>query len=231
MSERAMTASDVWAMSQGTKNEGDLECHWCLAPCSRQFLHDDLPQVPFQRSKSTAKRPSSPYQCLGCWLWHRKRVTVSFLTRNGNNHYPYKDRQCALDHAWWITPTAALAVREEDKGTLWNLLLDPPKTFVLMLRTSEWEGETLLQLASVNDLHEAKADTQIQFTINNIPHYYTVYCLEETQSNPGSAHEPGMQALIRILGSPPRKEKPDTSKGGRPSITPVASPKRDLKAK
>jgi hypothetical protein len=222
--DRIWTVSDLYAMSQGGKNEGDLECHWCCSACSRQFLHDDPAPIPFQRSKSTAKRCSSPYCCLGCWLWRRQRITVNFLSVNGGHQHPYKDRQCPLKHSWWITPSGSWALREVDNEALWNRLLDPPKRFALLLRTAEFAGETLIQLATANDLEGAKAETPLHFTVNNIPHKYTIYDVEQMQLSRVTANEPGVQALVRILGAPPTKKK----EAIRPSATNSPSPKREI---
>lgn len=191
-SER-MLASDLYAMAHTTKNEGLEECHWCSAPCKQLWIHDDLPPIPFTRSNSTARRPANHFICIGCWRWHWKFTSVRFL--NGD----MIDRQSPKKHSWWITKNDARTIRDRDYKLLYELLLKPPTTFCLCLILDGYEN--LLQSAIVNNNEIVKADTQLRFTINNIPHTYTCYDLENalTADDP-SGLEPGVTSLIRFLG-------------------------------
>lgn len=51
--------SDILAVSQAMRNEGEDRCHWCGSACERKWLHDDVAPLPFFRSRSTARNPSS----------------------------------------------------------------------------------------------------------------------------------------------------------------------------
>jgi hypothetical protein len=90
-----------------------------------------------------------------------------------------------------------------------------------------------IHLAKANDLFEVKADTELQFTVNNIPMSYTIYELEEALLHGPNGKSPGVQALLRIFGQPkdedaenddplavPRKKPRRVSnpKGGRPPV-------------
>lgn len=206
---RQLLASDLYARAHSVKNEGEDECHWCGAPCRRFYIHDDVQQIPFTRSRSTARRPANSYICQGCWHWRRRRVTVNFLGGD------FLDLQTAADHSWWVTERGAYAVRSgDDFGLLYDLLLKPPLRFLLSLVEGSTRNE--LQLAVCNDVPEILADTRLTYTLNNIPHVYTIYELEQALLGGVQGKEPGVQALIRFLGplSSPNKEE-------------VIQPKRD----
>jgi hypothetical protein len=178
----------------------------------------------FIRRISTAKRPANPYCCEGCWMWRRKRVTLQFL--DGGQ----KDIQCAQSHSWWITENGAWAIRPVDSARIYEKLLQPPKRFVLALMVNNVLSGTCpsyekpgllnqLHLMHANDVGEQTPRTQYIFTVNNIPHSYCPYELEEAlREGNGHGMEPGVSALVAALGKrlipevPEREEvKPPTN--------------------
>lgn len=208
-----MLASELFAKSQGTVCSGPWRCYWCGSGCSEDWLHDDGPPVPFLKRNGLARCPSEPWICVGCFLWRRPRVTVPFLTID--NDPPFKDRQCAVNHSWFVTEDAALAI--QNPAALYQKLLAPPKRFFLSL-LSDKEQKNHLQLCEVNDFPEVRADTPIAFTLDNIKHTYTVYELEEALRSEPTGKEPGVQAIMRTLGPytlPPRPQP--EKKRGRPA--------------
>lgn len=208
--QKPMSASDLYALSQGRENRGTLECHWCISACGRDYLHDEPPPIPFVKMKSLAKRAGNPHICHGCYLWRRKSITTYFL--NGT----FKDRQTASQHSWWITRSESKAIKDLDYQSLYKLLLKPPHQFVLSL--VEQNTTNHLHLAVANDLVEIKVGTPLAFTINNIPMTYTIYELNEAIKNNTKGKEPGVHALIRFLGEYKKEEsKPEeTRRVGRP---------------
>lgn len=198
-----MTASELYALSQGsvclTDPKCPEECHWCGAPCKRHWMHDDPPPPAYVRPAAprTAKRPNGSYICAGCWHWRRKSITVRYLSGG------LKDRREPKDHSWLILPDAAWGIdgkNEADCVELYNLLLEPPTTFCLMIHSGD---AVLLQNGACNDLDEIRADTPLRFSSRNVIYEYTVYDLEQTLRNPEvGGNEPGVQALIREYGRP-----------------------------
>lgn len=224
------TASDLYALSQGTSNIGPEECHWCASNCKRIWFHDDAPPVPFIRSKSMAMRTNNPYICTGCWLFRRKRITVTELGGK------WKDGQQPICHSWWITDKGAWVVNPKDPESIYPLLLKPPNRFVLAIL--DGVAANHLQLMQVNDIAEIRAETPLRFTVNNIPHTYTVYELQEALEGAGEGKQigdggkqPGVGALIRLLGK--RKSlvselMPTENRGrGRPAVR-QNTPKRTV---
>ena len=107
-----------------------------------------------------------------------------------------------MKHSWWITERGAWVIGPDDKQALYEKLLCPPLKFVLTLLDSN-SSSNLLQLAAVNQHNTIKANTPLEFTINNIKFTYSVYELKEGLSNhkegkPGK--EPGVRELIKLLG-------------------------------
>jgi len=142
------------------------------------------------------------------------------------------DIQCALNHSWFVTGDGAWALKPVDGPALYQILLDPPKRFVLSLLVNGpvqsgilpngTSGVTnQLHLCLLNDLAEVDQKTQLAFTVNNIPHAFSAYELEAALREDGNGKEPGVQALLRVLGKPPVlepiKEGPHI---GRPKGTP-----------
>ena len=158
------TASDVYALSCGCKNEGGLAatyaCHWCGSKCSNELMHDDPPAVPFVKRKSLAKFPANPYSCRGCWLWRRKRIGINYLTGTWGDGRP-RDGQSPVEHSWWVTPEAAFTLTTPDFPKLWGLLIKPPRCFVLALvqpPTYHPNGQVDPKSVVGNQLHLAVAN-------------------------------------------------------------------------
>lgn len=203
MSNQKLYASDLFALSQGTQchSNGFSKCHWCANPkCTSEFAHDDVPPIPFVRSKSTSLCPVEPYICYGCWLWRRERVTVRFLVDD------FQDRQTAKNHSWWITEDNAYALRsQKDFDEVYRLLLKPPRKFILTLKEPGFDN--LLQLCVANDPGGILGETPLYFTLNNIKHSFTVYEVTEAVKNGPAAYGPGVRALWQFLGEPPEDVK------------------------
>ena len=205
----SLSASDLFALSQGCVNHGDQQCHWCGSACDRTWTHDDVPSVPFMRSTTTARCPGNAWVCAGCWLWRRGSVTVNFL---GGGQ---KDRQKAGNHSWLVTEEGAWALGTDSRQAAYDILLKPPRRFLLALRT---DVPVLLQLALANDHIGLDTQTPIKFTLNNIPHTYTVYELAETLRHGPEGREPGARALLRYLGPVRLPEPPpEVARVGRPN--------------
>lgn len=199
-----ITASQLFARAHGAECTGIWKCHWCGAPATNEFLHDDPPPIPFTRSRSTALHPNEKYVCLGCWHWHMKSVSVRFLSGG------LKDRQEARHHSWWVTETEAVALRHghaTDAAALYEKLLRPPKHFFLALRVFGEGVDALLQLARVNSYEGIHADMPLRFTVNNIVHEFSVYELTEAVKNSPKGYGPGVRALVEWLGAPPAELK------------------------
>jgi len=210
-----LRASEIFARSQSARCEGDDRCHWCGAPCrggAAGLRHDDPPPIPFVRSKSSARHPNGRFVCVACWLWRRRSVTVCYLPAG------FRDRRFAPDHSWWITEHGAWGLRPESAEALYGLLLKPPTRFVLALR--EGACDNWLHLAVANDNPVVKADTPLHFTVNNIPHSYTAYELEQVARHQHAATPPGVAALIRLFGPPPpiAAVVPEQRGRGRPTV-------------
>src|SRR5258708_35845025 len=122
----SITAADLYALSQGCKNSGPDSCHWCSSACQKLLTHDDVIPMPFVKSRHPTKRPGNGYICLGCWLWRKKRTTITYLAGG------YKDGQTAKDHSWLITETTANVIAsEEDFNKLYGFLVKPTGSFAL----------------------------------------------------------------------------------------------------
>ena len=187
--------SVFFAMSQGATCEGPEQCHWCSAPCSRRWTHDDPPPVPFQRSTPSAKVPGSPWVCLACWMYRRKRVTLTTLK---DRHQ--RDGQCLLNHSWLMTREDVFAVTDDDKECLYETLLLPPLQFCLSLVTADKKVKNLIQFAVVNRLDSVRADTELVFTLNNHAVTYTIYEVEEGIKGGPDGRMPGVRVLMDFLG-------------------------------
>lgn len=197
-----LTAAMLYALSQGRECKGKWFCHWCGSPCDNSQIHDDPPPIPFARSYSTAKRPAEPYICIGCWLWRQKSMTISYIGGG------IQDGQCPKDHSWLITDKVALALRsgkekEKDFEELWRFLIAPAKRFTIMLRDPKDKIDSLIQLAIANNPGGILADTKLHYTLNGIPHFYSVYELIESLKNRNGHSSPGITALWNFLGNPP----------------------------
>lgn len=228
--EKLQTASELYALSQGSRCEGRWLCHWCGAKCGDRTPHDDLPEMPgTPRNKSLAKRPADPWMCNGCKLWRRGRLTITYMHGDGS-----MDGQEPRNHSWLITPEWASAVHPAGSPDLAELLMKPPVCFALMLLSEpildkqrpRAKGAVLNQIhrAGVNDLPELKAETPIKFTLDNIPHTYTVYELEQAFVTGPDGKEPGVRALFHLFGLSVRSKEEEEKRGrGRPE--PLANAK------
>lgn len=210
----SLLASEVFAISQGHRCEGIDECHWCSAPCPKLWTHDDPPNfVIAQRSKlrSLARRAANAYICKGCWLYRRTSVTVNYLSGG------QKDRQVPSKQCWFVTEKGAWGVRPQDGIALFRNLLNPPDRFWLSLLT-EPNLCNHLQLCINNDIKEFSPQEELIFTVNGVPHTYTVSELDLFTKGKQEATSSGLLALIRIFGRPPIEEQEKRGRG-RPMKT------------
>lgn len=212
-----MNPSEFYGHSEGAVCTGTEQCHFCLAPCTRSWLHKEPPPLPFVKQTKTAKKPESPWMCVACWLWRRRRTTV-YLFSGG-----YQDGKCLLDFSTLCLPDKCLVVDLPGcKDSLYETLLCPPLEFSLSLLEGEGQ-KNLLQLQIVNSHREIKADTELHFTVNNIPHSYTVHELEETLILGDNGRMPGARAIYKMLGPFPKGQeevevKKIRAKRGRPTL-------------
>lgn len=217
-----LSISQIYALSQGYQCIGNLECHWCGSPCTDQWTHDDPPPPTFKKITTSAKRPGNSYICAGCWLYRRKRITISYIDGN------FKDGQCPLNHSWWID-NEAKAIKLDDplnKKILYDKLLSPPIKFSLSFLTDP-KCSNLLHLFELNHNKAVFAETQLKYTINNVVHSYSIYELEETlTSDDLNGKDPGAVALFRLLGPYPEvktakkiydEKNPEKEGRGRPA--------------
>lgn len=191
------SASELFALSQGKPCTGPERCHWCYAPCGRTWVHDDPPPVPFVKSLQGAKNPSGLFVCQGCWMYRRKRLTVYKLDGS------FKDGQSPRQHSWLITADSARVLAAKDAREVYDLLASPPGPFVLALATGAVENQLHLASVAVPD----KANTFLPFTVDNVPHKYSPYELEQAAVSGVDGKEPGVRALIAFFGPPPRRER------------------------
>lgn len=188
----------LYAQSQGARCEGPRRCHWCGGPCSTTYTHNDpRPLIPMpgqSRNPYRAAFPTEPHSCSGCWLWQRTSITARYLAGG------FRDRQEIRRCSWLLTSREAWAVRDEDKPRLLEFLVRPELPFALLLL----DDPKLLNhahLGTVNAPEKLEAATPLRFTINNVPHAYTVYELEEAlRVGHEAGVEPGVAALLRFLG-------------------------------
>jgi len=218
----------MFAAAHGTPNTGPYRCHWCGSAAVPKWIHDG-PTITSPYQKTSAKCPAEPYICNGCWLWRRQSVTATYLTGG------LRDRQSPMNNSWWITPTAVWAVREEDYPTLLDILLRPPKSFALLLRHDK-KVPICIHTAVANNLPTIKRDTPLSFTYNQSVLQYSAYELEQAAILGPAGLEPGVQAIVRMLGMPHREEVNEEAaaeaermrrRGGRPRETPIPHPNKD----
>lgn len=214
-----LSASDIYALANNCRNGGREECYWCGSKCGQLWRHDESPLEIGVRSLGYAKRPGNGWICAGCWNFRRRRVTVNFIDGT------YVDGRTAQNFSWWFTPNSALAVPPSNNNMLFDKLLNPPNQFVLSLIITDpvisgYIGVPTgtvnrLQFMAANNYEEIKAETVLDFTVNNVPHKYSVYELEEAiKRDEPNGWEPGVRALISFLGKPSKKEEKNPS--GRP---------------
>jgi hypothetical protein len=211
--QKLISATQLYALAIGAQCAGQERCHWCNAPCNRMWFHDEPPPVIGVKRQRLARCTQSPWICVGCWLFRRKRTTVRFL----RDAKTYKDGQSAERYSWWVTDKETRAVAKEDHPTLLEMLKKPPHCFALSLLEGANQTVNHFHLAPVNQHKEILADTRLGFTINAVVHFYTVYELEEALKKGPEGKEPGVQALFRILGlkKPVEAEESEEEKRGR----------------
>lgn len=206
-------ASSLYAISQQTKNDGDTTCHWCGSCCKRLLRHDEPTPPMFTKIKSTGRVPSSPYICLGCWLWRRKSITVQYLDGG------YKDRQSPINWSWWITEKGSWVINSTNTEVIRDVLLKPPRCFCLIVK--EKDKPNNIHQAVINEPpFEIKANTPLQFTYGNTVHNYNIYELGEALRYGSTGKDPGVQILVKQLWLPRlplSEENPEKRKQGRPT--------------
>jgi hypothetical protein len=236
---RPWPAAAVWATLYGSPSDkthlviGEVPCHWCGSPCGRVNVHDDLPPVPFIRSRANARYPWSAYQCNGCLLFRRQRVSITFLGGIA------RDGQAPRNFGWWLTDEArallpgargtvfkgGASIGLDQRAMLWRLLFEPPRRFALSLLVES--RETNLHDVVLNDhLGEINAGTVHTFTLDNRPLTYSVYELEQALRYGPDGREPGVVALCNLLGPYELPELP-TNKGGDRRGRPKSAVKQD----
>lgn len=205
---RPLLASDLFAISQGTKNEGMEECHWCGAPCTRDWEHQEPPPIPFVRYITHACRPGNPWVCRGCHMFRRPRVTVRYFGGS------FRDGQSPQLQSWFVTEEGAWTIRPgnvADAAILYEQLLTPPLRFLLAVVTEPGELNQL-HLAAANDHPEGvRGDCPLVWMLNNRPLIYSPYELEQALRHGSQGREPGARELIRLFGGFELPPIPDES--------------------
>lgn len=202
-----MQASELLAIVHKSPCSGSDTCHWCGCCCERIWPHDEPVYLPFSKGRSRGKCPSSSYICQGCWLYRRRRVTYNFFDHG------FKDGQCLQDWSWLLTDDGIWILRKEDYPLLWEFLLSPSLRFALSL-VSDTSLKNEVHLTILNELPEINASSQLHFSLDNTILGYTIYELEHAISKSPNGSQPGVHALLRILGTPPaQKEQPKRDKG------------------
>jgi hypothetical protein len=72
-------------------------------------------------------------------------------------------------------------------------------------------------------------DTPLDFTVNNIPHIFTVYDLQEAVKHGSTGKEPGARVLIKMLG-PWKKPKEEKARVGAPVQSERLNQRPDLRS-
>lgn len=189
-----MKASELFAISQNSKCQGNRECYWCAAPCDETHTHDEpMPRVILTKIIPAA-RPASPWICKGCFLFRRPSVSVFNLDKKW-----VKDRQTASKWSWLITEDECLAITRDTKETFQSFLLSPPARFTLMLLHKP-NMENRLHDAFANDLLTVLEGTEMKFTVDNVPHTWTVANLKHAIINGPEGVEGGARFLLENFG-------------------------------
>ena len=187
---------ELYAYLNGYKLEGDQLCHWCANKCTRNWIHDGSPIVPFTKYISTAKRPTSQWMCGACTLWKRPKITVKFLDDT------FKDGKCSPNFNWWISDTECRAIPDYTiLNPIYEKLLNPPLMFSLILSNPKDRVKNELHLATFNKNEKVLADTELKYTLNNKECFYTIYELTEALKNGLEGKSPGVRYLINLFGT------------------------------
>lgn len=200
----SIRASELYALSQGRKCTGPLECHYCAGPCDRSIVSDAPPPVQFAK-KTSALRPANGYMCVGCYLFHRRSVSVRYLDGT------LRDRQIVNRTSFLLTRKHAWALRPgttNDAARLYALLTDPGEEFSLGIVTDG--AESPLHLTPVNDPADLTPESLLRYCLNGKIMEYTSYELSAAlRDGDGNGKMPGVQALLRLFGMPPRPQVND----------------------
>lgn len=134
----------------------------------------------------------------------------------------FLDRQCPMDWGWFVS-SEARAVRRDDSQALYRLLLNPPKAFCLALLDpleggGKVRAKNLPHFWTVNE-GETEKDKSVSFTLNNVPHEYTIWDLEAALSIKDAPQTPGVRALVRLFGIYPPLEARKADKERSPDET------------
>ncbi len=189
-----MKASELYALSQNDICKGMFQCHWCLAPCSPQYKHDDVRFLPFVKSAQLPKNPAGHYCCAGCWRWRMAPVTVNFPGGG------YLDRQNRSGHSWFFNRQYAIALQPNCRDWLCERLLSPTEAFVLSITTNGERMPNFIHLMLCNNvINEATAETEFEFTIDLARFTYSVYELEEGLKHGPNGKSAGVRELLRTF--------------------------------
>lgn len=216
-----LTASQIYALSQGSKCEGDRPCHYCGGPCGRDIPHGEAIRLFTGRPVGGVRRnPSSPYMCVGCWLWRKKKVSVPWLSGG------VKDGGTPARFDWVVGPAGAWGISPACRSALYRRLLSPEGPFFLMLWEGDGPPDHVIQCCPGND-GPYENTTEIGFALNNHALTYSVHELEQAARLGPQGRDPGVRALLRVLGDvpaeltahlkpPERPEDTDPKGRGRP---------------
>ena len=163
-----------------------------------------MPRV-ILRNKIDAARPSSPWICEGCYLF--RRASTSVFDFEGRW---VKDRQTPRKWPWLLTETEAVTVLDSNREAFQSFLLAPPTRFCLMLLDGP-EQFVRLHAGIVND-REILEGTTLQFTVNNVPHIWTVATLKHAILNGQEGVEGGVRFLLDKFG-PWKTDRPEGKRG------------------
>lgn len=124
-----------------------------------------------------------------------------------------------------IHPFLSEMTNEDDYKILHKKLLEPPLCFSLSIILNPilsgkleilHATENHIQMGFVNENKSIRADTILDFTINNIKHQYCVYELEQAMKHGTDGKMPGVGALGKLFGIPAQIEPSGEKKMGRP---------------
>lgn len=161
----------------------------------RIWPHDDPLPIPFTKLRSSAKRPGNSYICIACQMFRKQRRTIHWLSDTTK----FKDSIPLESLSWWITEGGSYAIGKECWLELYKHLLQPPLRFTLMI--GDIPGRNLLHLAVCNDFCEIKADTELVFTLDNVPCDYTAYELRLAVQSTSPTDLEGKRFGVRYLAN------------------------------
>lgn len=199
-----MKASELFAISQNSKCEGNKECYWCGAPCGEGHTHSEpMPRVIAQKNLQVS-RPASPWICEGCFLFRRPSISIFDLNRKW-----VKDRQTCPKWSILITERETLGITLAAKDSLQKFLLSPSQRFCLMI-LNRANIENRLHHAIVNDVRQVLEGTEFHFTVDNVPHSWSVASLRHGINNEPNGTEAGVRFFLENFGpwTPDPKEEP-----------------------